>query len=108
MCCKTLQLEKALEGVTSMSLSAVPTNTSLVRASPGICGAKISGHVQPTPMDALCAASVRAVGQKPKKRGGTGTCMFVTSAFSQTKEGGNNSGQKHAVPAIAKLGQTAQ
>ena len=108
MCCKTLQLEKALAGATSMSLSAVLTNTSLVRASPRICGAKISGHAQPTPMNALSAASVRAVCQKPEKGGGTGTRVVVASTLSQAKEYGNNSRQKHAVPAIAKLSQTAQ
>lgn len=108
MCCKSLQLEKALEGATSMSLSALPTNTSLMPASPRICGAKTSRHIQPTPMNALCAASVCAVCQKPEKGGGTGTSVVVASALSQTKEGGNNSRQKHAVPAVAKLSQTAQ
>ena len=108
MCCKSLQLEKALEGATSMSLSALPTNTSLMPASPRICGAKVSRHIQPTPMNALCAASVCAVCQKPEKGGGAGTRVVVASAFSQAKEGGNNSHHKHAVPAIAKLGQTAQ
>ncbi len=108
VCCKSLQLKKALEGATSMSLSALPTNTSLMPAGERICSAKVSRHIQPTPMNALCAASVRAVCQKPEKRGGAGTGVVVVSALSQTKEGGNNSRQKHAVPAIPKLGKTTQ
>ncbi len=87
-----------------MSLTALPTNTNLMPASERICGAKISRHIQPTPMNALCAASVHAVSQKPEQGGGAGTGVIVASALGQTKEGGDNSRQKHAVPAIAKLG----
>ena len=112
-----LNLEEALECMTVMLSVHIPARTPAqipphappwAPASANSIGAKISRRVQPTPMYAICAASVRAVCQKPEKGRCTGACVRIWSLVRKGNQGRNHSRLNYALPAVAELCQTAQ
>ena len=86
---EALQLEEALESVPSMHVRTVPTKVSLTAARHGLIpascnlgGAIISRHIQSSPVNAIGAASVCAVCQKPEEGSSACAGMAVVSALS--------------------------
>ena len=59
-------------------------------------------------MNAIRAASVCAVCQKPEEGCCTGACVCIWSLICERNQGGNHSRLNHALPAVAELCQTAQ
>lgn len=74
----TSNLKEALECVISvLPIHVMSGASALTPASAKSIGIIVSRHIQPAAMDAVCAASVRAVCQQPKERCCTGTGMGI-------------------------------